>query len=177
MKRYEGMFLFDSAAGREWPVIDEEVRRLFDRIGAQAQVVCKFDERRLAYEIDKRKRGTYVLTIFDADPTRIGDLERDARLSESILRLLVTRPEGLTDEKLAELKAHPVDQPLTPHVEQRRDDDAGGPPRRGRDGDRRDFRGGDGYRDREERNDDGEGRGGRGDGPARGERNYDGDDD
>jgi len=115
LKRYEAMFLFDNAAFKDWSDVESEVRRLCDRIGAQLQVCVKFDERKLAYEIRGRKRGTYVLTYFDAPPQRIADLERDARLSEMILRHLVLRAHKMTDEALAELRKHPADKPLIPH--------------------------------------------------------------
>lgn len=114
MKRYEVMFLFDTAAVRDWAGIEEEVRRLCERIGAQLLVCVKYDERKLAYEIARRKRGTYVLTYMDAPVERIGDLERDVRLSEVILRALVLRADKLTEEKLAELRAHPAETPLSP---------------------------------------------------------------
>lgn len=114
MRRYEGLFLFDTAGAREWPAMEEEVRRLCSRIGAELLVCVKFDERKLAYEIARRKRGTYVLAYFDAPPERLNDLERDIRLSEVILRGLVLRTEKLTEERLAQLRAHPADVPLTP---------------------------------------------------------------
>jgi ribosomal protein S6 len=108
------MFLFDTTAAREWSTIEDEVRRLCSRIGAELLVCVKFDERKLAYEIARRKRGTYVLAYIDVPRKRIGDLERDIRLSEVILRGLVLRAEGLTEERLAQLRAHPADVPLTP---------------------------------------------------------------
>ena len=114
MKRYEVMFLFDSAAIHEWSEIEAEVRRLFARIGAEPLVILKYDERKLAFEIKGRKRGVYVLSYFDAAPLKIGDFERDMRLHELILRALVLRVDKLSEEKLAELKAHRPDQPLSP---------------------------------------------------------------
>ena len=126
MKRYEGMFLFDNAAVHEWSDMEAEVRRLFERIGAEPLVCVKFDERKLAYEIKGRKRGTYVLTYFDADPERITDLERDAQLSELLLRILVLRADKLTEERLAELKAHAPEQPLQPMSSEGRRGEAGG---------------------------------------------------
>jgi len=114
LKRYEGMFLFDNTGLQEWSDVEAEVRRLFERIEAEPLVCVKFDERKLAYEIKGRKRGTYVLTYFDADPQRLADLERDARLSELILRTMVVRADKLSEERLAELKAHTPDQPLQP---------------------------------------------------------------
>ena len=114
MKRYEGLFLFDNTVAHEWPAVEKEVRRLCERAGGQLQVCVKYDERKLAYEIKGRKRGTYVLTYFEAAPERIVDLERDARLSETVLRMLVLRADKISEERLAELKAWPAETPLTP---------------------------------------------------------------
>ncbi len=122
LKRYEGLFLFDSAQMRDWASVDKEVRRLCERIGATLLVCVKFDERKLAYEIRRRKRGLYVLTYFDAPTDRIVDLERDAQLSDVILRLLVLRSD-ISAEKLAALQAHNAETPLVPAGEGRRHDD------------------------------------------------------
>ncbi len=140
MKRYEGMFLFDNATMHQWSEIDAEVRRLCDRIGAELLVCLKFDERKLAYEVDKRKRGTYVLTYFDADPNRIVDLERDVQLNEVVLRVLVLRADSLKEERLAELKALPPDQSLQPASAEGRRGEGG--PYRGRGPSRPDREGG-----------------------------------
>lgn len=120
MKRYEVMFLFDNTAVHEWSEIEAEVRRLFERIEAKPLAIVKYDERKLAYEIKGRKRGIYVLSYFDANPTRITDFERDIRLNELILRALVLHVEKLSEEKLAELQAHRPDQPLSPLVSEGR---------------------------------------------------------
>jgi small subunit ribosomal protein S6 len=130
LKRYEGMFLFDSAALHQWSEMEAEVRRLCDRIQANLQVCVNFDERKLAYEIKGRKRGTYVLTYFDADPSRIGELERDVQLSEVILRVLVLRADKISEARIAELKSHPAGQPLQPISSEGRRGD--GAPHRGR---------------------------------------------
>jgi small subunit ribosomal protein S6 len=124
LRRYEGLFLFDSAVVRDWSSTEAEVKRLMERIGAVLLVCVKFDERKLAYEIRRRKRGTYVLTYFDADQNRIGELERDAQLSEVILRALVLRRD-LSEEKLAALKAHQPDVALVPAGDGRRSDEGG----------------------------------------------------
>jgi small subunit ribosomal protein S6 len=143
LKRYEGLFLFDTAVVRDWAAIEEEIKRLCSRIGAELLVCVKYDERKLAYEIGRRKRGTYVLAYFDAPPEKLGDLERDVTLSETVLRALVLRAETLTEERLAQLRSHPAETSLTPLAAEsrRHDDDRGG---RGHDRDRRG-----GWRDRD----------------------------
>ena len=47
-----------------------------------------------------RKRGLYVLTYFKASGTSITGLERDAKLSDSILRILVVRADGISRERM-----------------------------------------------------------------------------
>ena len=130
MKRYEGMFLFDNAIVHEWAGIEQEMQRLMERIGGKLLVCVKFDERKLAFEIKGRKRGTYVLSYFDAPGDKIGDLERDVQLSETVLRVLVLRRD-MSEEKLTELRARPAHEPIAPQPSDSRDD-------RGDRGDRRD---------------------------------------
>ncbi len=109
LKTYEGMFLFDSSAASRWDTVEAEIERIMERASAQLIGTRKWDERRLAYEINHRKRGCYALTYFKAPPGSIAGIERDARLSETILRLLIVRSD-MTDEKLEAFKTEAAEQ-------------------------------------------------------------------
>jgi len=100
LKTYEGMFLFDSTFATDFERVEQEVRRVMERAGAEIVMCRKWDERKLAYEIKGHKRGCYVLTFFRADPNSITGMERDAQLSEPMLRLLVLRAEHMTIEDM-----------------------------------------------------------------------------
>jgi len=100
LNNYEIMFLFDPTAGANWETVENEISRLMERADAEIIVTKRLEERRLAYEIKGRKRGLYVLTYFKAIGDRIGGIERDARLSEIILRVLILRAEGISEEKM-----------------------------------------------------------------------------
>lgn len=100
MKQYEAMFLFDPTFGSSFEQCEAEIRRLLERAEAEILICRKWEERRLAYRIKGRKRGVYVLVFFKASPEKITPLERDAKLSESILRLLVLRAETMTLEAM-----------------------------------------------------------------------------
>lgn len=100
--KYEAMLMFDPAVATDWDKIKAEVDRLMERAEATVLVCGKWDERRLAYEIRGVKRAVYVLTYFEAEPGKIAALERDAELSESIVRYLVVRADHVTDEKMKE---------------------------------------------------------------------------
>lgn len=94
------MFLFDPTFASDFQKVKEEVERILNRAGAEITFLEKWDERRLAYEIKGRKRGYYVLTYFMCDPLKVDGIDRDARLSEPILRTLIKRAEGITREKI-----------------------------------------------------------------------------
>lgn len=96
LRQYEGMFVFDPTFGSSFDNCEREIQRLLERAEGEILVCRKWDERRLAYRIDGRKRGVYVLVYFRAPPSKIRPLERDAQLSEPLLRLLVLQAEGVT---------------------------------------------------------------------------------
>ncbi len=109
LKKYEGMFLFDPAVTADWDAMQAELGRLMKRAEARVIVMQRWDERRLAYEIRGRKRAIYALTYFESDPSKIGPMERDAQISEAVLRCLVLSAEHLTEDEMKEIAARPPD--------------------------------------------------------------------
>ncbi len=51
--------------------------------------------RRLAYPIERFRDATYVLYQFLGSPTALGDIERDLKLDERVIRYLLVRQEHL----------------------------------------------------------------------------------
>lgn len=50
-------------------------------------------KRRLAYPINRKSEGYYVVMRFNSPPSFIGDLERTLNIDESVLRYMTTRLE------------------------------------------------------------------------------------
>lgn len=101
MNQYEAMFLFDPTFASSMEVCEAEIRRLIVERGEGEIILCrKWDERRLAYPVQGRKRGVYVLTYFRIAPDKVVALERDAKLSEDVLRVLVLRADGVAEEAM-----------------------------------------------------------------------------
>ncbi|GJM25092.1 MAG: hypothetical protein DHS20C16_15070 [Phycisphaerae bacterium] len=96
MNKYEIMFLFDPTFAADADKVREEIERILGRAEAKITFFEKWDERRLAYEIKGRRRGTYFLVYFDCAGDKITGIERDARLSETVLRILIKRAENIT---------------------------------------------------------------------------------
>ncbi len=99
------MFVFDPTFAAEQANIDSALEHLMSRAGGEVVVAAKWDERKLAYEIAKRKRGCYVLVFFKAPPESLVGIERDCRLHENILRVLITTTEDMSDERRAKITA------------------------------------------------------------------------
>lgn len=59
--------------------------------GGTVDNVDYWGRRRLAYEIQKKSEGIYAIVNFTADPATTQELERQLRLSESIMRTKVLR--------------------------------------------------------------------------------------
>jgi small subunit ribosomal protein S6 len=89
---YEGMFLVDTGDASMWDDLTAHLDGILARHGAEVIGLARWDERKLAYPIAKRKRGTYVLAFFAlADTDGLREMERDCQLSEKVLRVLFLR--------------------------------------------------------------------------------------
>ncbi len=99
VRKYEGMFLVDSAlANGNWDATVEAVQTILSRAEAEVISLKKWDDRRLCYPVAKSVRGTYILTYFNADPLKITGIERDVQISEDILRVLILKGDIIPQE-------------------------------------------------------------------------------
>ena len=98
---YEALFLVDSGeAAADWQGINEHISKILQRNDAEIIDIRKWDERTLAYEIQGRRRGTYILVYFNAEGNRISAIERDTQLSERIMRALILRGDHISQEDI-----------------------------------------------------------------------------
>ena len=98
---YEAMFLVDSAkAASDWDGIISAIKNLLERAEADIVSMRKWDERKLAYEIRGKGRGTYILCYFRVDGEKIRDIERDVQLSERIMRVLILSAEAIEQKDI-----------------------------------------------------------------------------
>jgi small subunit ribosomal protein S6 len=111
MRRYELMLILrpDVADDKAQAVIDRTTRQV-SAGGGQIVKVAPWGRRRLAYQIDRYREGSYHIVLFEAPAEAIAELERGLQITEEVLRHLVTRverptkaarPDG-TDEDVAD---------------------------------------------------------------------------
>lgn len=101
IQTYEGMFLFPQSATSDLQGSVDHITDILQRGGAEIIALRKWDERRLAYDIHGNKRGVYFLAYFKAKTQSLAGMERDCRLSERMLRSLITRADHVPAEEIA----------------------------------------------------------------------------
>ncbi len=116
-RAYEGLFLFGSSASANLDDTMSSVRTLIEKHGGTADVLRKWDDRKLAYEVKKQTRGVYISTFFHAPPPAIEAINREVNITDDILRCLITDASHLS---AAEVEAM---QPQKPAPRKSRDDD------------------------------------------------------
>lgn len=97
---YEGFFLVSQAAAQDLASCVQHLTDTILRGKGELIALRKWDERRLAYEIENHKRGVYFLAYFSADPAFMGDVERLSNLSETVLRFIYTRADHLSMDEM-----------------------------------------------------------------------------
>ncbi|MCJ7693547.1 MAG: 30S ribosomal protein S6 [Sedimentisphaerales bacterium] len=100
-KLYEGMFLVDSVETESgWEGVNKDIKKVLKKAKADIVSLEKWDNRRLAYDVDGKNRGTYILCYFEAPGEGIKEIERSVQLSESIMRVLILSTERMSKEDM-----------------------------------------------------------------------------
>src|SRR5262249_20270369 len=100
---YECMFLLDTnkVAG-DVASAEAQLLNLVQKHNAEPLAHRPWDERRLAYPIDKHKKGLYYLMYFRTEGKNLVNIERDIAMNEMIIRSLILKIDPkLVDTMLA----------------------------------------------------------------------------
>ncbi len=91
MKTYEMLYVLDASLSDE--AKDAFETKFTDIISANGKVtsVEKWGVKKLAYPINYKQDGYYVLIAFEAEPQAVKELDRIAGLSSEVLRRLITK--------------------------------------------------------------------------------------
>ena len=117
MRRYELMLVLrpDLAEDRVQATLDRITRSISASDG-QLVKVSPWGRRRLAYQIGAYRDGSYYIVLFDAPAAAIEELERGLRITEELLRFLVTRVERPAARR-SEVETAPAEEEEEPQGE------------------------------------------------------------
>jgi small subunit ribosomal protein S6 len=92
MRPYETMIVFDTSVDAQ--AIQIALDRALETIranGGTPGTIDRWGKRPLAYEVNKRKEGYYVLVEFSGETATVDELDRILTLSDEVLRYKILR--------------------------------------------------------------------------------------
>lgn len=90
MRNYETLYILD--AGLETDATKELVEKfkgIIETQGGRIESVDEWGKRRMAYAIDDKREGYYVLMNYEASPQTVVDLERIFKITDGLVRYLI----------------------------------------------------------------------------------------
>lgn len=92
MRPYETMIVFDTSVDAQ--AIQIALDKALDTIrnhGGTPGAIDRWGKRPLAYEINKRKEGYYVVVEFAGEPATVAELDRILGLADEVIRYKIIR--------------------------------------------------------------------------------------
>jgi small subunit ribosomal protein S6 len=140
MRLYEAVYIFDAALDEAAINVKlEGHHNLVTGDRGEVTAVDHWGNRQLAYPIEKKKTGYYVVAQFNGDPEALPEFERALKLDEALLRYLVVLNEGEPTTGMSILAPRPTtftppdddeedEDEQVPEEEELEDDDRTSPP-------------------------------------------------
>jgi small subunit ribosomal protein S6 len=100
VREYETVFIIDPSCDESQ--VEQEINSVKEIIAAGEGKVVEAESwgrRRLAYDIKKKKEGTYAFVRFSGEPSVLQELNRRLKLNELILRHLVVVSQKAEEEE------------------------------------------------------------------------------
>lgn len=95
MNQYEVLYVITPELDEEADkVVMDKFADIITANGGEIEKTEVWGKRRLAYPIDYKTEGFYVLVTFNANPELPRELERNMRNDERLMRYMVTRKEA-----------------------------------------------------------------------------------
>ena len=89
---YECMFILDANRyARDPGGVSGRIPEIVERCGGEVLANRLWNEQKLAYPIEGHRKGTYWLTYFRMDSSRLVEFNRQCQLNENIVRNLVIK--------------------------------------------------------------------------------------
>lgn len=116
-KLYEGMFLLDSSKFASDPEgVTSHLMGILEKAGASAVAHRPWQDGKLAYEIEGRRKGLHYLIYFRMPGSGVDSINRSVRLSDRVVRhLVIKHSQSYFDASVAAIT--PAEEPETPAAE------------------------------------------------------------
>jgi len=91
-RQYELMYVISPDVGEDGVVaLNTQVDEVVGGLGGRIEKTDNWGRRRLAYEVDNHREGTYIVSLIEGSGEIIRELDRKLRVLDSVLRHLIVR--------------------------------------------------------------------------------------
>ncbi len=98
--RYELLYIIPATVVEtEVGDVETKISNLITKYGATVELVKRLGKLHLAYQINKQRYGYYVAVVFTAEQGSVAKIEESLRISNDILRHLITASETSVEEQ------------------------------------------------------------------------------
>lgn len=109
-RHYEGMFLLDSGKYASDPSgMAGKILEMLERVGAEVVSHRPWQDGKLAYPINKHRRGLHYLVYFHLDSLQMEELNRLSRLNDYLMRFMYIEPPVELFDMMAQSLLEPGD--------------------------------------------------------------------
>lgn len=107
---YECMLIYDSNSyARDQAGVGNKITKIVTNCGGEVLVSRLWNEQKLAFPIKGHRKGTYWLSYFRLDSTKLREFNRACRLEDDIVRSLTLRVDArLVDTLVAHAKGERI---------------------------------------------------------------------
>ncbi len=96
MRNYEGIFIITPELTSEASKsVVAQIQEMVSKNGGRVEGLQEWGKRRLAYKINKKQEGNYIILNFQLDSTQTKKLEQSLRLNDQIMRYLLVNKDAL----------------------------------------------------------------------------------
>src|SRR3989338_7727994 len=96
MGNYEGVFIINPELATDAAKsVVTQVQELVSKNGGRVEGLQEWGKRRLAYKINKKQEGHYVILNFQLDSKHAKKLEQGLQLNDQLLRFLLVNKDAL----------------------------------------------------------------------------------
>lgn len=94
MRDYETLYIINPTLEEEANKnVVEKFKALIQNSGGEVTDINEWGKRKLAYTVKEMNEGYYVLMHFKAEPAVVQDLERVFKITDEVIRYLITKQE------------------------------------------------------------------------------------
>ena len=105
MNQYEIAVLYHPDLEIDLTKATAKVEKIFTGSGAKITKTDNWGKRKLAYPIAKQEHAVYVFYIVDLDPQKVGEIDGILRITDEVIRYLITKIDPKAVAKAEKAKA------------------------------------------------------------------------